>query len=273
MNSLSEALEEYLSLRRGLGFKLAQHERLLGQFISFLKAQGAAVITTELTLRWATERPDVHPTYWAQRLRAARLFAQYRSATDPQTEVPPTGLLPHRYFRKSPHIYSEEEIGRVVKSAGLLESETGLRSSTYATLFGLLAVTGLRVGEAVALDRDAVNLGRGVITVHLTKFRKSRLVPVHESTTASLAGYATARDTFLPRLLTPAFFVSEEGARLTTWRVQETFRQLSRTIGLRGPNDRRGPRLHDFRYVVPMLCGVLMEPRIMGASTPVVACT
>lgn len=248
MNSLSDALGEYLALRRGLGFKLAAHERLLVKFISFLTAQGATVITTELALRWATENPDVQPACWTERLRVARLFAQYRSATDPRTEVPPTGLLPHRYLRKSPHIYSEEEVGRVVDGAGLLEPEAGLRSTTYSTLFGLLAVTGLRVGEAVALDRDVVDLDRGLITVRVSKFRKSRLVPVHESTTASLARYAAARDRTLLRPFTPAFFVSEEGTRLTTWRVQESFRQLSRTIGLRGPNDRRGPRLHDFRH-------------------------
>jgi len=196
-----------------------------------------------------TQQPaNVQPATWASRLSAVRRFAQFWSASDPRTEVPPLGVLPHRYRRTAPYLYTEDEIRRLITVAKQLPSATGLRPATYATLLGLLAVTGLRISEALALNRDDVNWAEAVLTIRRTKFGKSRLVPVHPSTTRALARYARRRDRVYPKPKTESLFVSERGARLTQGTVRWTFNRLSRRIGLRGPADRRGPRLHDLRH-------------------------
>lgn len=248
MSQLRIALEEYLALRRKLGFKLCRAGDLLENFVFFAEQEGASFITTKLALRWAIQPKDCQPAWWATRLGIVRRFAQYRSAADPRTEIPPQKLLPHRYHRKHPYIYSDNEITRLVKAAQELPSPMGVWASTYSTLFGLLAVTGMRVSEPIGLDREDVDLTQGILTVRQTKFGKSRLVPVHPSTQEALRKYARLRDRICPRPKTPSFFVSERGTRLTQWSVRRTFVQLSHQIGLRGPEDRHGPRLHDLRH-------------------------
>jgi len=177
-----------------------------------------------------------------------RQFARYRSATDPRTEIPPQGLLPHRYHRKPPYIYRDDEVVRLIQAAQQLPSPKGLRAATYSTLLGLLSVTGMRISEPIHLDCDDVDLAEGILTVRQTKFGKSRLVPVHPSTQKVLRHYACLRDRIFPRPVTPSFFVSERGTRLTDCTVRWTFVRLSHRIGLRGPSDRRGPRIHDLRH-------------------------
>jgi integrase len=157
-------------------------------------------------------------------------------------------MLPHRYGRTPPYIYTDGEIRRLIAVARQLPSATGLRAATYATLLGLLAVTGLRISEALALNRADVNWSEAVLTIRRTKFGKSRLVPVHPSTQRALRRYTRLRDRVYPTPPTESVFVSERGARLTQWTVRYTFNRLSRRIGLRGPADRRGPRLHDLRH-------------------------
>jgi integrase len=248
MSPLRQAVDEYLALRRGLGFSLRQPGAMLCSFAAFLERAGAPYITRELALRWAQQPAHAQPAQWASRLRAVRRFAQFWSASDPRTEVPPLGLLPHRYGRKPPYIYTEGEIRRLIAVARQLPSATGLRPATYATLLGLLAVTGLRISEALALNRADVDWSAAVLTIRHTKFGKSRLVPVHPSTQQALRRYTRLRDRVYPKPTTESVFVSERGARLTAWTVRYTFNQLSRRIGLRGPADRRGPRLHDLRH-------------------------
>jgi integrase len=248
MRDLRKALEEYLAVRRALGFKLTEAGHVLPDFLSFLERQGSSHITTELALRWARQPVSVVPAYWAQRLGFVRGFARYHAATDPRTEIPPQGLLPDRYIRKPPYIYSHREIVRLIETASRLPSTTGLRPWTYSTLLGLLAVTGMRISEPIALDRQDVDLARGVLTIRRTKFGKSRLVPIHPSTQRALLSYARRRDRIHPRPKTPSFFVSDRGTRLTHWTVRWTFVRLSRQIGLRGSSDRFGPRLHDLRH-------------------------
>lgn len=248
MSAIRKRIQEYLSLRRGLGFKLLQEGIWLEQFAVFLQEHRRSRITTKLALEWATLPQDVQPSYLAHRLAVVRSFAQYHAARDPRTEVPPLGLLPHRYRRKSPYIYTDEEINRLLVAAAQLASSSGLRSRTYATLLGVLVVTGMRISETVGLDRDDVDLATGVLTVRRTKFGKSRLVPVHASTRKALDRYAATRDRVLPKPITTAFFVGEHGGRLTVNVVEQTFVTLSRHVGLRGPSDRRGPRLHDLRH-------------------------
>lgn len=248
MTTLGEAVDDYLRLRRALGFKLRDTEIALHDFVSFLDRQGASRITTELALQWATQPQHAEPSHRARRLGIVRLFAEYRSACDATTEVPAPGLLPGRYIRKDPYLYSDAEVCRLLAAARELPSITGLRGRSYSTLFGLLAVTGLRISEIVALDVADVDLRGALLTIRQTKFGKSRLVPVHSSTQRALWSYARYRDRIHSQPLTPSFFVSERGIRLTQWAVRGTFIKLSHQIGLRKPADRFGPRLHDFRH-------------------------
>ena len=250
MNSIRQRLKQYLKLRGGLGFTL-QHERTaLVKFVTFLEAAGASHITTELAMRWATQSVGVQPATWAWRLGMVCRFAAWLSALDPRTEVPPQGLLPHRFQRQHPYIYSGSEIERLMRTAGKLPSPKGLRGLTYSTVFGLLAVTGMRVGEAVSLDRDDVDLTEGMLTIRRTKFGKSRVVYLHPSTQTALKDYADARDRLVPHSRNQAFFLAERGNRITINMTEWTFAQVSRSIGLRplGKGHGRGPRLHDMRH-------------------------
>ncbi len=250
MNTLREGAEEYLSLRRRLGYKLDRSGRLLLQFVSFMEQRKAPFITNDLVVEWAVRPTKTQPVYWASRLSAVRLFAQYWRATDSRTEVPALGLLRARYQRKRPYIYSEDEIMRLMDAAARLPSQTGLRAQTYVTLLGLLTVAGLRISEAIALDREDVDLEGGILTIRRTKFGKTRLVPIHRSTKLALCRYARFRDRVHPTPRTRSFFVGETGARVVKNTAEDTFVHLSRRIGLRGPEGRHGhgPRLHDLRH-------------------------
>lgn len=177
MKSLRTHLQQYLQLRRRLGFKLYRPGRLLPQFVRFARQQRASFITTSLALRWATQPARCQPAWWSTRLGIVRQFAQYLSAVDARTEIPPSGLLPHRYRRKSPHRYTDREVRDLMAAARRLPPPRHLRGPTFATLFGLLAVTGLRVGEALALDRADVDLAQALLTVRRAKGDQPRLVP------------------------------------------------------------------------------------------------
>jgi integrase len=252
MSALHDAVEEYVTVRRGLGTQLRLSAVALRRFADFLHDEGAEFVTTELALRWAQEPSRCLPSTWAERLGVVRRFAAWMSATDPRTEVPPRGLLPHRRRRKTPYIYGDEEIEQLMAEATRLKSPTGLRALTYATLIGLLAATGLRPGEVLALDVADVNLVGGVLAVRKTKFGKSRFVPIHESARQALVRYAAHRDLLCSRRPTKAFFVSEHGTRLYQEIAAYTFAKVSRSIGLRAPigarRKGRGPRLQDFRH-------------------------
>ncbi len=252
MSELRESIEEYLAVRRSLGFELAEVGRCLHNFVDFAQDEGASYITTELVLRWVQLATHVQPATRAARLASVRRFAAWHSATDPRTEVPPQGLLPHRYRRTRPYIYSDDEISRIVLTAGELASAKGLRARTYSTLFGLLAVTGMRVSEALSLDRTDVDLEARVLTLRRTKFGKTRLVPVHPSTCDALRAYGHDRDQIVRASFTAGFFVSEHGTRISGCATRSTFAKVSREIGLRAPaqGQRRGhgPRLHDMRH-------------------------
>jgi integrase/recombinase XerD len=248
MTPWPKAVEDYLAIRRALGFKLRLPAGMLRDFAAFLEREGSMHITTSLAVRWAKQPVAVQPAQWANRLAVVRRFAQFMSASDPRTEIPPPDLLPYRYHRKPPYIYRDAEIRRLMRAATRIRSATGLRATSYATLIGLLAVTGLRISEALGLDDRDVDLTQGVLTIRRTKFGKSRLVPLHPSATRALRRYVRARDRIHPVRPNDAFFIGEQGGRLTEWTVRHTFNQLSRQTGLRGPTDRRGPRLHDLRH-------------------------
>jgi len=274
MISLRKAVEDYLTMRRSLGFKLRDMGYNLRHFVSFMEQKRASIITTELALRWAQQPQDVHPAQWAARLSFVRSFARYWSATDPRTEIPPTGLLPYRTKRATPYIYSNDEIQQILKAARNLPPSTGLRPWTYYSLFGLMAVTGMRISEVIRLDHADVDLKQGLLTVRLTKFSKSRLIPLHPSTVKKLKRYLHRRDELYPRHLTARFFLSNQGTPLTDCMVRWTFVKLSRQIGLRKVGDSYGPRLHDLRHrfaVTTLLhwyrTGVDVEQRLPVLST------
>ena len=248
MNELRKALEEYLAIRRKLGFKLQRAGKLLYDFVLFTEKEGVSFITAELALRWAAQSSGCQTAWSAQRLSIVRGFAKYQSVMDSRTEVPSRELLPYRYHRGAPYIYSNNEVKMLIKAAQQLPSPLGLRSATYSTVFGLLAVTGMRISEPIGLNRKDVDLINCLLTVYQTKFGKSRLVPIHPSTQKALQQYESLRGRIFPKPRTEGFFISEQGTRLTDWTMRRTFVKLSQQIGLRGPHDSHGPRLHDFRH-------------------------
>jgi integrase/recombinase XerD len=249
MSPLQVALDEYLIARRALGHRLRLAGRLLQRFVTFADSSGVTCITAEIALAWAMQPAKAQPAQWANRLVMVRRFARYCSANEPRTVVPPTDLLPHRYRRPlSPYIYRDDKITLLIDSAKRLPSTIGLRPQTYAALFGLYAVTGMRCNEPLRLDRGDTDLVNGVLTVRDTKFGKSRYVPLHLSAQHALQAYADCRDRLCPNPSSPSFFLSERGTRLTEWAVRWTFVKLSREIGLRGAKDSHGPRLHDLRH-------------------------
>lgn len=230
MSALREAMQQYLSLRRSLGFELIKVDSTLRSFVAFAEREAATHVTTDLALRWVKLSTAKEPATLADRLNTVRRFAIWRSAADECTEVPPKNLLPYRYQRKPPYIYSDEEIEELVRTARRLPSPKGLRGPTYATLFGLLAATGMRISEAVSLDKKDIDIEEKVLSIRESKFRKSRLVPVHVTTRDALSDYAEKRDRIFPMLQSVAFFVSEQGTRVTHWAARDNFAVVSRQI-------------------------------------------
>ena len=248
MKSLQNAIEDYIALRRSLGFKLDDMAADLTKFASFLEQKAAPYITTALALEWAMQSTDHLPSHWARRLGFVRVFARHWSATDPRTEIPPAGLLPFRAQRAHPYLYTEQEIQRLLAAAKSLSPASGLRPWTYHCLFGLLAVSGLRISEVIKLERQDVDFYQGVLTIRQTKFNKNRLIPLHASTRDVLSEYAEHRDRLVPNPSSSCFLLNDCGRCLERSAVRRTFYDLSRQIGLRGPADHAGPRIHDFRH-------------------------
>ena len=248
MKRLTKALNDYLRLRNGLGFKMKDTRQALPKFVSFLERQGSRSITTKLAVQWAAEPQTAKPGYWAQRLSMTRGFAKYLSGIDPRTEIPPPGVLPYGNRRRKPHIYTEDEIQRLLKATKASNSARQIRSKTYATLFGLLAVTGMRLSEGLNLDDTDVDLVGCVLTIRGTKWRKSRLVPIHATTVRKLAAYRRERNRLHPKRPTPAFLILNNGCRPKVITAEKEFLRVARRIDLRGPPGTKGPYLHDLRH-------------------------
>lgn len=244
MSALVRHVEEYVALRRSLGFKLEREERLLGQFVAYLQAAGADNLHSEFAIAWAKLPAAASPNHWAKRLGIVRRFAIYLQTIDETTEVPPSGVFPTNRRRPAPYLFSELDIGRVLEAARGLASP--LRAATHEALFGLLAASGMRIGEAIGLCRGDVDLTAGVITIRHAKFDRARLVPLHESTTAALRAYAATRDRLCPRSRADAFFCSAVGTALDRSGVDKTFREITTALGLRTATVR--PRVHDLRH-------------------------
>lgn len=248
MTSLAIHRDNYLKLRRQLGFKLVVPGILLRNFVQFAQKQRASFITTKLAVRWATQPISIKAKQRAVRLGVVRRFAVYVSAMDPRTEIPAKNLLPFQYRRPTPYLYRDEEVLRLIRATGQIDEANVLKCATYATLFGLLAVTGMRVGEAIALECKDVNLPQALLTIPKAKGDKARLIPLHSSTGQAMQRYADLRAKHCPRPSSCSFFISESGTSLCYSTVIRWFLVLSRRIGLRKPGDLHGPRLHDLRH-------------------------
>lgn len=246
MTALHRALADYLTLRRSLGYKLRRSEKLLHQFIDFLKAAGAQTITTKYALAWACQPENGGANWWAHRLSVVRVFAKYLHGVDGTAEVPPRDLLPCRPHRASPYLYTEQEIAALIEAASMLRSP--IRVATYQTLIGLLAVTGMRVDEAIGLDRHDFDAGHGVLVIRHAKFDKTRELPLHPTTVAALRRYLARRNRQSSAASTPALFISAAGTRLLYCNVQWTFQRLVRQAGIVPRTAWCRPRIHDLRH-------------------------
>lgn len=247
MRSLGSGVDEYLRVRRAMGFKLVAVEACLRRFLAFMRRHRAPAITTKLAVEWAKENPALHPAQWARRLSTVRCFARFWSAIDPRTEVP-ASLLVARRARRTPHIYSDAQIEELLREASALRSTLGLRSCTLTTLFGLLASTGLRHGEALRLDLHDVDLEEGVLTVRETKFNKTRFVPLHSTTTRALAAYMKKRAEVAAASWSTRLFVKEDGQPYGRHGTRGIFVKLCRKTGIWPEDAKRGPRLQDMRH-------------------------
>ena len=247
MSPLRKALADYLSVRRALGFKLERDEKLLDQFLSHLEDLGEERVTTNMALGWAKLPTGAHRSWSSSRLSIVRGFARHLHAIDPSHEVPPADLLPWKRCRATPYLYSDEEIAAVIAMAKTLS--TRHRIATYQTLIGLLAVTGMRVGEAIALDRGDFDSGNGLVVIRKGKFGKSRELPLHPTTVDALRDYLLQRGRPTSSGAgTAALFVSSAGTRLLYGNVQHTFRRLAARAGLESRSRKCRPRLHDLRH-------------------------
>jgi integrase len=244
MSTLSRHVEDYLRLRRALGYKLERAGHLLPKLVAYLEAAGSPTLTSELAISWARLPAQARPNHWAARLAVARGFARYLNTIEPATGVPPTGVFPSRRHRPAPYLFSEQDIAGLLDGARTLRSP--LRAATYETLFGLLAVSGMRVGEAAGLDRGDVDFQTGVITIREAKFDRTRLVPLHGTTTAALHAYVTERDRLCPAPRSVAFFLSSAGTRLNRSDVAKTMRRITTDMGLRNATLR--PTAHQLRH-------------------------
>jgi len=248
-STLGERVMEYLQHRRSLGFGLEANEVVLRDFVGFAKDSGhRGPLTTEFMLRWATDHVEHSSRYQAERLSIVRGFARYLAARDGKSEVPDQRLLGARFRRGQPHIYSDEQLRQLLEAAAAFPSADPLRRTGYATLFGLLASTGMRVSEPLRLRVADVDLDGGILRVLETKFRKSRLVPMHPTVTEAMQRYAVQRDRD-PRGGSSAWFFLGRGVRQLPRRsVHHAFRRICSVLGWRGNGDLPLPRIHDLRH-------------------------
>ena len=272
MTDFATALDDFLATRHAMGYKLDAHRLVLSHFVGHLEAIGAEHLTIDEALRFATQPTDAAPVWSAAKLGVIRVFARYLVALDPATEVPPVDLLPEPSHRIIPHIYSAEDLAKVLGAADHLNPEH--RADTYQHVISLLAVSGMRVSEAVRLDRDDVDFERGLLTISRSKFGKSRQVPLHRTTVKALAAYGRRRDERRPKPKSPSFFTSSTGTRLLRDNVSTVFPRLVREAGLATRGSHRPPRLHDLRHSFAVKCvigwyrdGLDVEARLPLLST------
>jgi integrase len=271
MSDLDRHVQEYLAVRRALGFKLVGEGQLLAEFVKFADTVGERTITTQTALEWAMlPRSDSH-NYLSRRLRAVRGFARYLQTLDPACEVPPSELLPASKYRPAPYLYRDREILALMAAASGLRPP--LRAATFQTLIGLLACTGLRIGETIHLDREDFDPAHGVLTVRDSKFGKSREVLLHQSTVLALSDYAEVRDRLCPHAKEPSFFITTRGTRPAHPTIYKPFRALLDQVGVRHPSSSRRVRIHDLRhsFAVRTLLGWYRDGGDVAARMPLLS--
>jgi integrase/recombinase XerD len=268
MSRLSGHAGDYLALRRALGFKLEKEGRLLPDFAAFAEAAGEGTVTVDLAVRWAAMPEGASPVWAAQRLSMLRGFARYLQTVESAAQVPPAGLLPARNRRVTPYIYSDADIAALMTAARTLRNP--LKAATFETLIGLLAVSGLRGSEAMRLDRGDIDSAAGLLTVRATKFRKSRQLPLHQTTLRALTGYQALREQLCPVGATASILVSTTGARLCHETVQPTFLRLLRQAGVGQDTPRPRPTIHGLRhsFAVNTLLGWYRDGQDVQARMP-----
>ncbi|MBP2324720.1 integrase [Kibdelosporangium banguiense] len=245
MTDLHAAVDSYLTLRRSLGYQLTDHARLLPDFVDYLRRNDAEHVTTQLALAWAVQPSGAGPIWWRQRLGMVRGFAEYLHNLDPATEIPPRDLLPASQQRIAPYLYSDTDITTLMAAARDLKPP--LRAATYETFIGLLVVTGLRLGEALALNRGDIDEPARLLRVRHAK-RGSRRIPLHDTTICAVHNYFDTVDRHFPAPLSPALFVSIRGTRMNKDSLHATFPVLIDRAGLTGRGQRIRPRIHDLRH-------------------------
>jgi len=246
VNPLRQHLADYLILRRAMGFDLDRAEKLIGQFLSYFEERGGDTITIEGALAWATLPATAERWWWALRLSAIRPFAAYLRSLDGVTEVPPAGMIPGGSHRATPYLYSPDQVQDLIRAAA--NRALRVNAATYPVLIGLLAVTGMRIGEAIALDTGDFDAAEGILTVRRGKFGKSRLLPLHPTATAAIGGYLATRSRLHPAPCSPALFISSAGTRMSYNRTHGTFRQIAAQAAVTARSAACRPRIHDLRH-------------------------
>jgi integrase/recombinase XerD len=269
--TLRTALDEYLAVRRALGFKLARDGLLLEQFVGICEQAGATRVTSELATAWVTAPEKASASWLAMRLTVVRGFARWLQASDPAGQVPPLGWLPPRR-RTTPYLYSDAEITALMSAAR--RARWPPSAATYETLIGLIAVTGMRVGEAIRLDRHDVTLPDRLITIRDSKLGKSRVLVIHPSTVTVLRAYLRHRAALSPTPGEAAFFVHPAGNRITYASVQQMFRTLTQRAGLTPRSQSCRPTIHGLRHTFAVntlldwhRAGVDVQARLPQLST------
>ncbi len=268
MNELGLALDSYLAMRRALGFKLVREGQMLCRFVEYAHQQRASFVTTAIAQAWANQSNNALPITKAHSLGAIRGFARHLHASDPRHQVPPIDLIPYRRIRHQPYIYSDKDVAALLKAAQGIRHP--LKAATYATLFGLLAVTGMRLGEALALDDRDLDCNDALLVIRNSKFHKSRQLPLHPTTRDALRAYADKRNEFISRPRAQSFLLSTSGKRLISQNVHTTFWRLLQKAGLYECR----PRIHDLRHSFAVKtirrwyeAGLDVEPRLPSLST------
>jgi integrase len=270
MKTIADHVEDYLKLRRSLGFKLRVNGYILRNFAKYCGEHGASHITTNLALQWAVMPDDIKPPQRAVRLGMVRVFARYLAAVDPRTEIPPKGLLTAKRARSVIGFYRDDQVAALVTAAVTVCKTDSFKGLTCSTLFGLLAVTGMRVGEAIALKCSDVDLDQGLLSLSVTKCDRKRLVPLHPTAVRELTRYLNVRAELHSPSAAASFFVTSSGAPLPYSTVNHWFLTLARRIGLRGVAPAPGIRLHDLRhhFAIRTLLDWYQEDTDVGVHLP-----
>jgi integrase/recombinase XerD len=247
MKSLEQAVKEYINYRCSLGFTLTHDKSILNHFVEYMKEKKATYITTKHATAFAKLNPQASRVNWAVRLATIRRFAEYWVYMDARTEIPTQHLGSCTYPRRAPYIYSDGEIRRILEYCERFSSTYEIERYSFFTWYGLLAVTGMRIGEVARLDRNDLNLAEGIITIHNSKFKRSRHIPLHRSTVDALKSYLNYRDLCIPKPKTPRLFIDHLGGPLSAWKVRKVFRQLLSKVGIqRASNDQ--PKIMSLRH-------------------------